>query len=331
MRIVLAWILALSAAASAQEGDRGDRAAERMLERMKERLNLSDEQATKIKELSQQGRESEEKARVERDEKIKELLNDEQKKQYEEFKRNPWSRGSGGGGSGGAGSGWLDRFLAPAADQLKKDLGLSDEQADKVKVHLDEFNERARARFEEMRQNGFQGLDWQAETQKFQENVKDLTEKVKQHLNDEQKGRLDKLLEERFNLSRLQGGGGGGTPTPGGRDRGPRRPSVDERVKRVMEALKIETAEDAAAVRELVKKCVEAQYALEDYEGESHKQIEDFSKKTEATEDEIKGKIDELRGGRRERDKTLKDCQKSLAEIVTYRQELELIKQGILR
>jgi chromosome segregation ATPase len=157
---------------------------------------------------------------------------------------------------------------------------------------------------------------------------------VKQHLDDEQKGKFDKLIEDRFNLSRWGGGGGGGgTPTPGGggRDGRSRRPSVDERVKRVMESLKVETAEDAAAIRDLVKKCVEAQYALEDYDQEARKQVEDLSKKTDASEDDLKTRIDEIRGGRREKDKTLKDCQKSLAEVVTYRQELELIKSGILR
>ncbi len=329
----LALVFALATVAYSQQDSA---LSDRTLERMKDRLGLTDEQVSKIKEISAQGKENEDKARTEREDKIKALLNDEQKKQYEEGRRNGFRGGGGGGGGQGGGgnfgAGWADRFMAPAIDTLKKDVGLTDEQGEKVKGHLDEFNKDVQARLDEYREKGYQGIDWQAELAKGQERVKDLSEKVKTHLTDEQKPKFDKLIDDRFNTNRPggAGGAGGGTPTPprGGRRE---RASVDDRVKRVMEALKIETAEDAATLRELVKKVVEAQYAIEDYEGDMRKGIEDLSKKTDATEDDIKSKIEELRGPRRDKDKALRDAQKSLAEVVTYRQELELIKQGILR
>ena len=222
--------------------------------------------------------------------------------------------------------GWLGRFMAPPIDQLKKDLGLSDEQAEKIKVQLDQFSEAMRARFDEMRQNGFQGLDWQEEAKKFQELVAGLGDKIKQHLSDEQKEKLDKLFQERFNRF-----GAGGAPPRGTETGRPARPSAEERIKAVMSALKIEEAEDAAAVRADVKKVVEAQYALEDYERESRTKLDELAKQGDAGEDAIKAKLEELRTGRKEREKALREAQKALAEIVSFKQELELIRNGILR
>ncbi len=335
MRIAMAAavLVLASAPAWAQGGQGGERQTEWYFNRMKERLNLTDEQMNKIKELSKEGREAEDKLQKEREEKVKEVLTEEQRKQYDEFRRNPGGRGQGGGGQGGGMQGWIERFLAPSADQLKKDLGLTDEVTAKVKTHIDEFNDGARQRFEEQRQNGFQGLDWQEEMRKFQDRTKELGDKIKQHLDDPQKEKLDKLMADRFNFGGMGGmfGRRGGQGGDGGGGRGERRPSVDDRVRRAMEALKIESAEDAAAVRDLVKKIVEAQYALEDYERESRTKVDELSKKTDAGEEEIRNKLDELRGGRKEKDKGVKDAQKALYEVVTYKQDLELVKQGILR
>jgi hypothetical protein len=316
----LAFILA-SAVAWAQ--DRPSQ-QDQMLNRLRERLGLTEEQFEKVKQIYTTTRESEEKIQKEREEKVKELLNDDQKKQYDEFRRNPWG-GRAPGGMGGMGAQWLERML-PQIDSLKTELNLSDEQAEKIKVHLEEFAAKARERVAEMQANGFQGMNWQEEMQKFQERIKELTEKVKTHLNDEQKAQLDKLVENRFqNMGRGPGG-------PGGREGGrPPRPSVEDRLRRVMETLRIEQAEEAAAVRGLVKAVVEAQYALEDAEREARTKIDEMARKTDLTEDEIKVKVDELRGVRREKDKTVRDAQKSLSEVVTYRQELELIRAGILR
>jgi len=324
--VVLAVLGLASGPAWAQGGDRE-------LNRLKERLGLTDEQVEKIRELNKNQREGEDKLQKERDEKFKEVLTEEQRTKYEEYRRNPRGGGGGGGGfGGGGGQGWMERFQAPPIDLLKKDVGINDEQAEKIKPHLDHFNEVGRKNFEEMQQNGFQGFNWQDETKKFQDRVKEMGEKVKEHLSDEQKEKYDKLSQSRYTVGGFGGfGGGGGGGNPRREERGPQRPSVDDRVRRVMEAFKMENAEEAAVVRDLVKRVVEAQYALEDYEKTAKTSLDELSKKAEATEDEIKTKIDELRGGRKEKDKAVKDAQKALAEIVTYRQELELIKAGILR
>lgn len=321
----LVFVLAASAAWAQDRPQNQNQGQEWMLNRMKERLGLSDEQFEKVKQVYTQTREAEEKAQKEREEKIKELLNDDQKKQYDELRRNPTGRGGMGGGL--QGGNMMERLMAPGVDVLKKELTLTDEQAEKIKAHLEEFNQKARERFEEMQQNGFRGFNWQDETQKFQERVKEMGEKVKAHLTDEQKAAYDKFSESRFTIPNM-----GNRGVPGGREGGrPNRPPVEERVRRVMESLKMDNAEEAAAVRELVTKVVTALNELEDVERATRTSIDELGRKADASEEEIKAKIDELRGQRREKDKGVRDAQKSLSEVVTYRQELELIRAGVLK
>ncbi|MBI2933616.1 MAG: hypothetical protein HYY16_18390 [Planctomycetes bacterium] len=302
--VVFAAVLGCATSAWAQDG---------WIERLKERLELTDEQATKIRDITQQNREAEEKLQQERDDKIRELLTDEQRRRYEEMRQEGGRRGG-----PGMGMGWAERFLAPAIDAVKRELELTEEQAAKVKPLLDEFNEKARARFEELRQAGRRGLNWQEEVQRFQEGVKELAEKMKEHVTDGQKEKLDRLMGERFNFDRA-----------GGPRRG--RPNPEERTRRAMETLKVEDAEEAAAVREAVKKVVEAQEALDEWERDARARVEELARKTDVPEEEIGAKLEELRAARRDKDKALKDAQKELYEIVTSRQEVELIRMGILR
>lgn len=324
--VVTLAVVALAAnAAWAQEEDRR---TERMLERLKERLSLSEEQYGKVQEIVRATREAEDKAQKERDEKIRELLTDDQRRQYDELRRNPFGgerveRGGPGGGGRGP-MAWMERMLAPNIDQIKKELELDDDQTAKVKEVLDAFTEEMRERFNEMRQQGFQGFNWQEEGQKFQERIGQLVDKVKTWLNDDQKTKLDKLVQERFGRF-----GGFGRPN---RTESPRaRPSVDERVKRAMEALHVESSDEATVIQAEVKKAVEAAYALEDYERDLRSKIEEAAQRSDLTDDEAKAKIEELRAGRRERERALRDAQRALSEIVSYRQELELIRTGILR
>src|SRR5437773_12029990 len=97
---------------------------------------------------------------------------------------------------------------------------------------------------------------------KYQENIKALAEKVKVHLTDEQKTKLDGLVERTTSMMRLSPNlmtqaGRGGAPPP--------RPSVEDRVKSVIAALKVEKDDERSAIADLVSKIVKAQYELEDF------------------------------------------------------------------
>jgi len=219
---------------------------------------------------------------------------------------------------GGGLLGGFDRMMDGWADTLKKELGLSDEAFEKVKTIVEDFRKKTQERIEKLRQDGFQGMNWQEEMQKFQDGLKEIGEKIKEHLTPEQKEKFDKLVE------RLQPGRFG----PQG---GPQRQSPEERAGRVVDALKIEDSKDQAAVKAAVVKVFEAEQALREADRESRGKIEELNKDSSLTDEQVTAKLNEIRSARLEKDKAHKAAQKDLRDVVSARQELELIRQGVLR
>ncbi len=327
-------VVLAGASAWAQDSD-----ADRRARFLKERLGLDEEQSKKAAEIYKQNAESEKKLEEDRRAKLREILTDEQKAKYDEMIKEmqaPGGRGPGGAapgpggrGMGGGGFNFVDRFLDGLSDQLKEQLGLDEEQLGKAKTLIDELKKKAQENIEELRKNGFAGVDWQEEMKKWQERMKETTEKMKAFLTDEQKAKLDKLVEEMQNRG-MGGGFGGGRREDRGAG-GPGRATPEERVKRAMEALKIEKADEAAAVKDLVAKVVEALHALEVYDREARTKVDELRKDAKLSDEELQNKIDEIRKGRDGKNAAVKDAQKGLYEVVTARQELELIQQGLLR
>ena len=325
MRVLMA--LALMAAPVLAQDTRG---TDFMVQRLKERLKLSDEQTAKVKEILAKDAEDRTKMDDARTEKINALLDADQKKSYEEMRAN--LRGFGGGGGGrqfqfGGGGRPGGPMGAVNLDDAKRELGLTDEQVEKIKPLYDEFNAALVKRQEELREKGFQGLNFSEEMQKYQDNLKGLAEKVKPHLTDEQKTKLDGLVERvtgfmRFLPNLAQGGRGGGAAP---------RPSVEDRTKAVVAALKIEKDDERSAVAELVSKIVKAQYDLEDVIKSSRDRLAEAARNRELSDAAVEDRIKEAQEERRKREKEIAALQKQLAEVVTNRQELELMAQGILR
>jgi len=309
------WVLWVSMAAVAAAQDRG---TEFRVNQLKSQLGLSDEQAGKVKEI------------LEKDtEKIRDLLTDEQKTKFDELRR---AQGGGGGRQGGfQGFGGGRAFGGGIQlDNLKQELQLTDEQAEKIKPIVEEFGAQTQKRMEELRANGLQGLDWQGELAKVQENMKAFADKVKAHLTDEQKTKADALMERSSGwmraipglVQRFQPGGGAAAPT---------RASAEDRVKRALDALKIEKDDERAAVKELLEKAVKAQDALDDYIKSSRDTLGAAAGNKELSNEALEDKLAEQRKERRRLEKDLKDAQDALADVVSARQELELVRQGVLR
>jgi len=306
MRVTaVAAILAIaSSAAFAQEDP-----IERQVERLKDQLKLTEEQVGKVREVLKKNNED-----------IRGLLTDEQKKTYDEnlARGGRGNRERGGGGQGGGGFRGFGGQAMPSTDELKQQLNLTDDQVTKIDALRDEIRQEMR--------DFFQSGPQRDEIQKKMEEIRDAAiRRTRELLTDEQKPKFDEIVKT------FQQGGGDGPRGPGMGQRGPQRPSVDERLRRLMEALKIEKADEAAAIRDAAKRVIEAQYALEDYDREVRTKVDELSKKAEITDDEVKTNLEELRTVRKDKDKAVKDAQKGLAEIITYKQELEFIKQGILR
>ncbi|HEX7897009.1 MAG TPA: Spy/CpxP family protein refolding chaperone [Planctomycetota bacterium] len=312
------WALWVSMAAVAAAQDRG---TEFRVNQLKSQLGLSDEQTSKVKEILDKDTEQ-----------IRALLTDEQKTKFDELRQ----RGGAGGGAGGNRQGNFQfgggRGLGGGMqlDNLKQELQLTDEQAEKIKPIVDEFQAQTQKRMEELRANGFQGLDWQAELAKGQESMKAFSEKVKAHLTDEQKTKADALMERATGwmrmipgvVQRFQGGGAAATPT---------RASAEERVKKALDALKIEKDDERAAVKDLLEKAIKAQDALDDFLKSSRDSLGAAAGNKDLSNEALEDKLTEQRKERRRLEKDLKDAQDALADVVSSRQELELVRQGVLR
>jgi hypothetical protein len=326
MRVLLALALMASPLMAQQQ----DRATEFMVQRLKERLKLSDDQATKVKEILAKDAEDRTKMDDARSEKIAALLDGDQKKLYEEYRAN--QRGGGRGnfqfGGGGFGGGQGRGMGQLSIEDLKRELTLTDEQVEKIKPLYDEYNAAVMKRVEELRANGFQGLNFPEMMKQGEENLKALAEKVKAHLTDEQKTKQDAILERMTGWMRMVPNflnNQNRTPSA------PARPSVEDRVKSVVASLKIEKDDERAAIADLIAKVVRAQYDLEDFLKSSRDKLTEASKNRELSDAAVEDRIREAQEDRRKREKDLTGLQKQLSEVVTNRQELELMAQGILR
>ena len=322
-----------------QQPPRQDRGLEFRVNALKQRLSLTDEQTAKVREIYQKDAEETQKLEDARAAKVKEILTDTQKTQYDEVLRSFRGGGAQGGqrfqfGGQGGGGGFqfgggrgMGQF---SIEDLKRELSLTDEQVTKIQPIVEEFTASATKRMEELRQGGFQGLDWMGELTKFQDQIKGLGEKIKAHLNDDQKTKMDGLMDRATgwmrsipNLGAL--GNLRGTATAGS------RLSVDERVRRAMEALKIEKEVERQAVSDLVTKVVKAQDALEDYVKSSREPLQTAGRNAELSDQALEDKLTEQRNERRRLEKALSELQGQLADVVTHRQEIELVLLGILK
>jgi len=253
---------------------------ESRVDRYKQQLNLTDEQVPKIREIVKKQIED-----------MKAVLTDEQKTKLD-------GGGQGGrGGNNGQGNnqgnafgnrgGWL-----PATNDLKTSVGLTDDQVTKINEIRDAVRQEGRNFFQNRgrRGQGNQGgQNLAQEYQAFQEKSKEEThKKIVAILTDEQKPKFEEALKA-FAANQ---------PAPGQGFGGNRGGTLDERVGRIMENLKIEEAKEADAVKSLVKKVMEQMDKLD---------------------------------GHHELEKDLAAARKALTEVVTNRQELELLRRGILR
>jgi hypothetical protein len=98
-----------------------------------------------------------------------------------------------------------------------------------------------------------------------------------------------------------------------------------------MDALKIEKEVEKQAVADLVTKVIKAQDAVEDYQKSSKEPLQLAGRNAELSDQALEDKLTEQRTERRRLEKSLAELQAQLADVVTHRQEIELILQGILK
>ena len=307
-------VFALAGRLLAQQQQQQD-PLERDVQRLKDRLTLTDDQVTKAREVIKKERED-----------VRAFLTDEQKKAFDEGSRLGQQPGRGNGnpqqgGTTGFRGGWY-----PTTDEMKKELTLSDDEVTKINAIRDGVRQEMTALFRNRRGQGG-GQDTQAAMDKLRD---DTTKKMRDVLTDEQKPKFDEQIkayraqQDAANANRPARGGPGGAGGPFGG-------TVDERVTRAMEALKVDNANEADAIKTVVKKVIELMDKLDGYQRDARGKVDESIKNTELSDKAIGDKIDEIHKGQSEIEKDLKAARKDLGDIVTNRQELELIRRGILK
>ena len=307
-------VFALAGRLLAQQQQQQD-PLERDVQRLKDRLTLTDDQATKAREVIKKERED-----------IRAFLTDEQKKAFDEGSRLGQQPGRGNnnqqGGTTGFRGGWY-----PATDEMKMELSLSDDEVTKINAIRDGVRQEMTQLFRNRRGQGG-GQDTQAAMDKLRD---DTTKKMRDVLADDgKKTKFDDMIKTYRDQQAAQGGNRPTRGGPGGAG-GPFGGTVDERVTRAMEALKVDNANEADAIKTVVKKVIELMDKLDGYQRDARGKIDESIRNTELSDKAIGDKIDEIHKGQGDIEKDLKAARKELGDIVTNRQELELIRRGILK
>jgi len=290
--LAFAAVLALSAG---QE----DPAVDRQIERLREQLRLTDDQLPKVRELVKKQMDD-----------LKAVLTDEQKTRLESAARGgggppPWARGGRRGG-------------LPDTDDLKTQLALTEAQVSKVNELRDQAREEMR-RFFQNRSSREGGEDIGQALERMRNET---YAKIREVLTDEQKPKYDEILKQAQAQAQA-------TPSTEG-DRGRGR-SLDDRIARVMEVLKFEKPEEAEAVKGLVRKVYEAMEKMESAQRDSRSKIEELTRATDLSDEAIGDKLAEIRKTLKEPEKDLAAARAALADVVTHKQEAELLRRGVLR
>jgi Spy/CpxP family protein refolding chaperone len=300
MKTWLAAATVLAAALPALAQDRED-PVERSLRRLREDLQLTDDQVPKVREILKKQHED-----------VRSVLTDEQKKRYDEGGRG----GPGGGRTPFAGGGSTRGGWYPRTEDMKTQLSLTDEQVTRINQARDAAREELSKFWQNRRGGGNPGEEWNA----FQQKLRDETsKKIRDLLTDDQKPKFDEVVKA-YQAQEQAGSGGR-----------PRGPSTEDRVARAMELLRVENAQEAEAIKGVVKRVIEIMEKLENAQRDGRGKLEDASKNRELSEEAVGDKLDEVRKSLRDIERDLSAARKDLADIITSRQELELVRRGILK
>lgn len=324
---VIIW----GASALAQEQSDNEKA----VQRVREKFHLSDEQAGKLKEVLDSAKVKLDEAKKAAEDAVKGVVGDENFKQAMELiNRRDDRRGDRGGNrqlfqQGGDPSQFFQRFYNQMFERMQNDLGMNEEQTEKVKKIWEKFTTDAQKMFEDMR-NSPEGFNWQDAMQQMKQKGEDAINEMKTHLDDEQKGKLDDLVSRMRQFGGFGGGGRGPGGGPGG-DRGPRPPSAEERVKDAAKAMGLGDSDEDKALKDKIAQVAKLQDELEKVGREDRPKLIGAIEK-ETNEDEIAAKVEEFINKQLKLEGKLKTARKELLEMVANQPKwaMELIKRGIL-
>ncbi|MGE0710182.1 MAG: Spy/CpxP family protein refolding chaperone [Planctomycetota bacterium] len=203
-------------------------------------------------------------------------------------------------------------------EQMKKDLGLSDEQVTKIKAFQEE---QLKSREEMMKKMREGGGDRNAMREAFRSAMEEGRKKMEEILTPEQNKKWQEQMQNRFR------GGRGGRGERG--DRGGGREVNFQRLRdEALKALKL-SEEESAVLVPLLDGVFETRKLLV---AEQDKRRNAFLEKVRATtgETELAALLKKYREDRDQDKETLKKAQKKLVEALTPEQEALLVAMNIL-
>ncbi len=297
---LMACLAGIPPAAAQQPPAPQEDPVERQIERLKDRVRITDEQVPKIRELLKKQTDD-----------LKGQLTDEQKRLYDEMNRSSMRFS---GGSTRSSSWW------PSVDDMRGPLQLTETQATKINEIRDALRQELRNYFTTRPQGGNNSRE---EYEAFQKKVReDNTKKIRDVMTDVQKPKFDEILQEY--VANQESGADRGGP----RGRGP---SVEDRLRVAMEGLKIDNATEEEAIKGVVKKVIEAMEKLEQFQRSGRDKLEEAARNKDLSDTAVEARLEEFRTAQRDLEKELSTARRQLAAVVTSRQELELIRRGVLK
>lgn len=173
---------------------------DRLVDRIADRAELSEEEAGVIKERLRKLMKEMDDLRRSAEEDLKKSLGEERFSEIERFLRrfleSPRRRGP---------QGRIGRILDRIVERAKDELGLTEEQLEKVKEMSEKTMERLREALREARESGPEGFREMRD--RFREEIENFVERFKELLSKEQQEKLDRMMEDMRNRFRGRGPG----------------------------------------------------------------------------------------------------------------------------
>jgi Spy/CpxP family protein refolding chaperone len=209
-------------------------------------------------------------------------------------------------------------MLGAPMDQLQRDLNLTEAQRSKIKAIVDQAGESIRQKTESARASG----EWQSFFSEMTKSTDEARDKVKAELTVEQREKYAKALEEQKSRSPFQIGT---APVHVGWN------SPDQRIARAMEALKIGDAEEAEAIKSLIARLVKLQADLAAFDRATRDKAGEILRNDGMADEALNDRLKTFRADRKALENQIRKVQEELGQVLTVRQEVELVRQGILR
>ncbi len=225
-------------------------------------------------------------------EEIKPVLTEEQRQRYEDSLRG------GSSGQGSSRSGGL-----PSTDELKLRLTLTEDQV----VRLTAIQTAARDETRTLLRNRPRGGNTTAESNKIRDEA---NRKIRELVMTEaQRPRFEEIVRASQD----------------------RQETAEERAWTLVANLGVTDLKEAEALKSVVQNVVEFMDKVDTFQREARRRLDDAARNRDLADQVVGDRIDEVHNARRELEKRLGGARNELAGVVTNRQELELIRRGILR